>query len=187
MPARDAKRTGRRKKRRGWLERVGLVALAALLLFRHPGGQGVLGAALPPLRLLAARWRPPPGIHVIDVGKADAILLRCEGKTALLDAGTYRRGDRWWTTSAGWAWKALDYVIASHPDSDHIGGMAQVLEEIPWGSAWSSIPGPRKCARLRIPRWRKRPSSHGGLCEVGPETAFPLGDGLGGAGPAGGI
>ena len=27
--------------------------------------------------------------------------------------------------------ESLDYVIASHPDSDHIGGLSQVLEELP--------------------------------------------------------
>lgn len=73
-------------------------------------------------------------IHVINVGKADAILLESQERTALLDAGTSVEGG----TVADYLLRQgitrLDYVIASHPDSDHIGGMAQVMEEIPTGT-----------------------------------------------------
>ena len=61
----------------------------------------------------------------------------------------------WWTTSRRMGVESLDYVIASHPDSDHIGGLSQVLEELPQ-SAWSSIHGPRKCGRLTN-TWRWKP------------------------------
>jgi len=70
-------------------------------------------------------------IHVINVGKADAILLESQDCTALLDAGTSIEG----RTVADYLIRQgitrLDYVIASHPDSDHIGGMVPVMEEIP--------------------------------------------------------
>lgn len=73
-------------------------------------------------------------VHIINVGKADAILLESQGKTALLDAGTSVEGvnvaDYLMRQGIG----RLDYVIASHPDSDHIGGMVQVMEDIPAGA-----------------------------------------------------
>lgn len=79
-------------------------------------------------------WLEEPAlveVHIIDVGKADAILIRCKGRSALLDAGhgvsassvidyLYRHDVR-----------ELDYLIMSHPDRDHIGGMPQVLRELP--------------------------------------------------------
>lgn len=72
----------------------------------------------------------PLNIHVIDVGKADAILIECEGAVALLDAGTYLNGDTVVDYMSRCGFESLDYVIASHPDKDHIGGMAQVLSEV---------------------------------------------------------
>ncbi len=77
---------------------------------------------------------PPLTIHVIDVGKADAIFIQCEGHTALLDAGTYLSGDTVVDYLARCGVESLDYVIASHPDADHIGGMPQVLREVKTGA-----------------------------------------------------
>lgn len=70
-------------------------------------------------------------VHVLDVGKADAIVLESEGCTALLDAGTYADGEYVADYLLRQGISALDFAIMSHPDSDHIGGMAQVMEEIP--------------------------------------------------------
>lgn len=73
-------------------------------------------------------------IHTIDVGKADAILIRSQGHAALIDAGKslsggpvvdYLRRHNVWE---------LDYAVMSHPDNDHIGGMPQVLTEVPVGT-----------------------------------------------------
>ncbi len=66
-------------------------------------------------------------IHVIDVGKADAILIRSQGHAALLDAGTVGDGDHVSDYLFRFGVEALDYAIVSHTDSDHIGGMSQVL------------------------------------------------------------
>ena len=70
-------------------------------------------------------------VHVLDVGKADAVLLESQGCTALLDAGTSEDGETVADYLHRQGIEKLDYAIVSHPDSDHIGGMAQVLAEIP--------------------------------------------------------
>ena len=129
----------RREKVAKWFKRVAaLLAAAALLLAATPPGRefwaGMYrrsGFSGPPEEALLR-------IHVIDVGKADAILLECGGETALLDAGTYPRGDTVVDYLLRVGVKSLDYVIPSHPDSDHIGGMAQVLREVPTGEVLSS-------------------------------------------------
>ena len=72
-------------------------------------------------------------LHVIDVGKADALLLECEGHAALLDGGTSASGDRVVDYLLRLGIESLDYAIVSHPDSDHTGGLSQVLEEVPVG------------------------------------------------------
>lgn len=72
-------------------------------------------------------------IHVLDVGKADAILLESQGCTALLDAGTSAHGEKVADYLARQGVTALDFLIMSHPDSDHVGGMVQILREVPVG------------------------------------------------------
>lgn len=84
-------------------------------LFRISGFGGETGA--------------PLSIHVLDVGKADAILIECEGHTALLDAGTSLHGEAVVDYMVRNRMEDLEYAIVSHPDKDHIGGMAQVLSE----------------------------------------------------------
>ncbi len=77
---------------------------------------------------------PPEGalrVTVLDVGNADCILLQSGEKTALIDAGENNDDDAVLTAlkSAGVA--KLDYVIATHADADHIGGMDTVIRNIP--------------------------------------------------------
>lgn len=73
-------------------------------------------------------------IHALDVGKADALLLESQGRLALLDAGTFAEGEKVADYIFRLGFDHLDYIIASHPDSDHIGGVLQVLKEIPTGA-----------------------------------------------------
>lgn len=73
----------------------------------------------------------PLEIHVIDVGKADAILLKSQGHAALLDAGNPSSGGAVADYLARCGVEELEWLIMSHPDGDHIGGMAQVLWDVP--------------------------------------------------------
>ena len=67
-------------------------------------------------------------IHIIDVGQGDSILIKTpSNKKILIDAGTdeseyivksYLKKEKV---------KYLDFVIATHPDSDHIGGLDYII------------------------------------------------------------
>lgn len=115
------------------LRRVGKVLLiaAVLLTLSLPGRR--FWRELMCLSGFEIRTDAPLSIHVLDVGKADAILLICEGETALLDAGTGVSGSEIKDYLGRCKIGRLDYVIASHPDSDHIGGMPRVLREVECG------------------------------------------------------
>ncbi len=76
----------------------------------------------------AAANAPAVEITFLDVGQGDAVLVRApEGQTALVDAGTdlppNALGARGVTS--------IDLLIATHPHSDHIGGMVDVLSAVP--------------------------------------------------------
>ena len=69
-------------------------------------------------------------VHYIDVGQGDAALIICDGKAMLVDGGptsasqliySYLRQN---VTS-------LEYIIATHPHEDHIGGLAAALNAVP--------------------------------------------------------
>lgn len=73
-------------------------------------------------------------VHVIDVGQGDSILVRAGDKTVLIDAGENGCG----TTVINYLHSlriySLDYIVATHPHSDHIGGLDTVLGSVPAGT-----------------------------------------------------
>lgn len=73
-------------------------------------------------------------VHVLDVGKADAILVRSKGHAALIDAGKPISADRVADYLLRHGVQSLDYLVMSHPDSDHIGGMPGILKDISVGA-----------------------------------------------------
>jgi competence protein ComEC len=76
-----------------------------------------------------AAQEPPVEITFLDVGQGDAILVRSpEGPTALIDSGP---GVDLVSQLARLGVESLDLVVASHPHADHIGGMWQVLQNMP--------------------------------------------------------
>lgn len=69
-------------------------------------------------------------VHFIDVGQGDAILIRAHGsKAMLIDGGEAGSGVLEYLRSKGV--QQLDMVVATHPHSDHIGGLVEVLQAIP--------------------------------------------------------
>lgn len=67
-------------------------------------------------------------VNVIDVGQGDSILVMAGGKSLLIDAGEAEFSDNVIRFIKGQGIERLDYVIATHPHSDHIGGMADVIK-----------------------------------------------------------
>ena len=61
-------------------------------------------------------------IHIIDVGNADAILIKNGDRSMLIDAGENGDGDDVVAFLRRQGVQTLDYAIATHPDADHIGG-----------------------------------------------------------------
>lgn len=78
-------------------------------------------------------------LYFLDVGEADATLVQCDGESMLIDAGnsddaSYMFSFLYNTMKL----RTLDYVIATHPHEDHIGGMAAVLNACDVGTLFST-------------------------------------------------
>lgn len=77
-------------------------------------------------------------VHFLDVGNADAALVRTGDHQMLIDAGEPTDGAAVVDYLKQQGVGALDYVVATHPDADHIGGLPEVLEAFPVGSVLMS-------------------------------------------------
>ncbi len=69
-------------------------------------------------------------VHFIDVGQGDSILIKDNSHAMLIDAGENNQGETVVNYLKKENVKELDYVIATHPHSDHIGGMDTVIQNI---------------------------------------------------------
>jgi competence protein ComEC len=96
-------------------------------------------------------WSPrasPDGdavrVTFLDVGQGDACLLELpDGQTVLIDAGAqYDTLDMGRAVVGPYLWERgitrLDHVIATHPQLDHVGGLAWVVRSFQVGRYWSN-------------------------------------------------
>ena len=67
-------------------------------------------------------------IYFLDVGQGDSTLVMCDGKSMLIDAGEISEGVKVVKTLKNLGIKKIDIIIGTHPDSDHIGGLEQVIK-----------------------------------------------------------
>ena len=66
-------------------------------------------------------------VSFIDVAQGDATLIECGGEAALIDAGLYSEADNVLSYLNRRGIRELKYCVATHPHSDHIGGMSKVI------------------------------------------------------------
>ena len=70
-------------------------------------------------------------VHFIDVGNADCILIQQGEHNVLIDAGDVGSDDEILDYLNRYNVEKFDLVISTHPDADHIGEMATILEQFP--------------------------------------------------------
>ncbi len=83
-------------------------------------------------------------VTFLDVGQGDAAVIELPGgETVLIDGGaTYETLDMGRSVVGPFLWdrgiRRLDYVIATHPQLDHVGGLTWVLQQYEVGEYWSN-------------------------------------------------
>jgi competence protein ComEC len=67
-------------------------------------------------------------MHFIDVGQGDCTFIAANGKTMLVDCGENSEADNVESYLRKLNVSKLDYIIATHPHSDHMGGMHSIID-----------------------------------------------------------
>lgn len=76
-------------------------------------------------------------VHYIGVGQGDSELLELpNGQTMLIDAGNPENGGQIVSYIKGLGHNKIDYLVATHPHADHIGGMATVVNGLDIGKIY---------------------------------------------------
>jgi competence protein ComEC len=134
--------TARKRRSKNALTLGGAVALlvilliAAAALFEGGGLPGIWSESPAPAPSAppAASASQPSGagggelrLHVLKVGKADCLLLRCGGQSLLLDGGNDADEAYIFNYLDGLGITKLDYVVNSHPHEDHLGSLDAVV------------------------------------------------------------
>lgn len=76
-------------------------------------------------------------VHYIDVGQGDCELIEFpDGKLMLIDAGEYGQATKVIRYITKLGYQKIDYIVASHPHSDHIGSLRQIIETFDVGTVY---------------------------------------------------
>ena len=76
-------------------------------------------------------------IKFIDVGQGEAILIALPEKTMLIDAGPTGSAPKIAQVLQELGRNKIDYLVATHPDEDHIGGMTDVISSTQIGTIYA--------------------------------------------------
>lgn len=67
-------------------------------------------------------------VHFVDVGQGDCIFIKFEEKTMLIDSGEKTSDEKVIKYLRNNGVNKLDYIVTTHPHSDHIGAMPTIIE-----------------------------------------------------------
>lgn len=100
-------------------------------------------------------------VHYIDIGQGDATLIKCGGHAMLIDGGNHNMGTTVQLYLKNQGVESLDYVIGTHPDADHIGGLDVIVYKY-------------DCANILLPDYEKDTKTYTELIDVIRERSYQI-------------
>ena len=85
------------------------------------------GVPLPQIELTTIPEDSTFEVHYIDVGQGDSALVLCDGMSMLIDGGESSASSKVYSYLKAHGVDHLDYMVATHAHSDHIGGLSGAL------------------------------------------------------------
>ncbi len=87
---------------------------------------------------------PPPegsslAVHFLDVGQGDSALVLCDGAAMLIDGGESDQSSFLYSYLRDLDVRYLDDLVATHPHSDHTGGLSGAVQIAQVGTALSPV------------------------------------------------
>ena len=135
----------RRGKQNNWVSVALTIIAVVIVFFRILNGDAeepaATGAQTPTPSPTAVAVQPTDPdeqgmtLSVLEVGKADCLVLQCDGESMIIDGGN--EGDEEYILAQlknmGISW--FKYLVATHPHEDHIGSLDAVIYNYPVGTA----------------------------------------------------
>lgn len=121
------RKTRQKNQRRKWLKFGLVLAVLTLLTVFRDHLPRELTDALSEYTSGAFQEGSGLEVHYLDVGQGDCTLILCDGHAMLIDAGDNDKGTAVQSYLESQGVTELDYVIGTHPDADHIGGLDVIL------------------------------------------------------------
>lgn len=117
----EEKKSSEKPQKKGIIWVIGFIIAVIAGIILGFGGKdddsGENGAELLPLK-----------VHYIDVGQGDSIFIQSGEDTMLIDCGEIGKDDEVKAYLDKLGITQIDYVIATHPHSDHMGCMDKIVE-----------------------------------------------------------
>lgn len=129
------------------------------------------GATSSPAPAETASLEPAPAdtlqVAFLDVGQGDsALVVFPNGKTMLIDGGETDQGRALVSKLQQLGVQQIDWLVATHPHSDHIGGLIHALKSLPVAEVWDiAMPFESPVYRDFLLAVRGARSPHGGRPE----------------------
>lgn len=124
------------KKRSLWILLISLLLLILITLAIDKDSDSFLKTAHNTLFGEDVDSKPDPSmleVHFIDVGQGDAIFIKSGEQHMLIDSGDKHNLNDLVNYLKSHDVSKIDYLIATHPHSDHIGAMAGIIESFEIG------------------------------------------------------
>ena len=78
-------------------------------------------------------------VYFLDVEQGDCALILCDGEAMLIDGGESDQSSKVYSVLSNRGITHLNYLIATHPHSDHIGGLSGALQVADVDTALSPV------------------------------------------------